>query len=188
MPYNPRQCIACSVQYVPTSSSQKVCVSCKPAYRKQQNADALKKMRLAQGKTPIGSILNCPECGEDFEYKAGPQFRCPTCQRKTEVRRIHEWLASDKNRLKKYADKARDNYHFSGNRKAALKRDNYTCQHCGTQDDLQVHHIDGNGMTNPRESRNNALDNLLTLCRGCHTKEHHRIRHSSCAPQINIPE
>jgi len=187
MPYNPRKCTMCSAEYNPTSSSQKACASCKAAYRKQQNVEALRQLRLKQGKTPVGTILNCPECGEDFPYKSGPQHRCPQCQRKAEVRKIHEWLASDKDRLKQYTDKTRDNYHFSGNRKSALERDNYTCQHCGTQDDLQVHHIDGNGMTSPRESRNNDLDNLITLCRRCHTKEHHRIRHSNCAPQMKMP-
>lgn len=184
MPYAPKDCIVCSQIYTPTSSTQKVCESCKPEYRRQQNIEGLRKMRLEQGKTPKGSILNCPECGEDFVYKAGPQHRCPQCQRKAEVRRIHEWLASDKERLKKYTKKSSDNYYFGGNRDAALERDNYTCQHCGIQDDLQVHHIDGNGTTSPKERRNHALENLITLCRGCHTREHHRLRHSNCAPQM----
>ena len=52
------------------------------------------------------------------------------------------------------------------------KRDNYTCQECGyTQEQLRyklcVHHIDYN-------KQNNNLDNLITLCRSCHTKTNFR--------------
>ena len=172
MPYNPRQCTMCGAEYQPTNSSQKVCESCKPEYRRLANIAHLRKLREARGATPVGTILMCPECGDDFEYKSGPQHRCPSCQRTAEVKRIHEWLASDKERLKQYTKKASDNYYFGGNRKAALERDQYTCQHCGSKDDLHVHHIDGNGVTTPKGARNYALENLLTLCRGCHTRVH----------------
>lgn len=179
MAYAPKQCIVCKESYTPTGSVQKVCESCKPEYRRQRNVEALRKMRQEQGILPKGSVLNCPDCGEDFVYKAGPQRLCPSCQRKKEVRKIHEWLASDKERLKKYTKKASDNYYFGGNRDAALERDNYTCQHCGSKENLQVHHIDGNGTTSPKEHRNHVLENLLTLCRGCHTRVHSLIRHST---------
>jgi 5-methylcytosine-specific restriction endonuclease McrA len=53
-------------------------------------------------------------------------------------------------------------------RRLALERDNHTCQICGLHIRLTVHHIDGNGTTKPKEERNDALDNLITLCRGCH--------------------
>lgn len=51
---------------------------------------------------------------------------------------------------------------------AAKQRDNYTCQGsdcAGTCSVLDVHHID-------RNKRNNNLDNLICLCRSCHTKLH----------------
>jgi hypothetical protein len=45
------------------------------------------------------------------------------------------------------------------------------CQHCGTEENLHCHHIEG--------FRENAklrydVDNAMVLCRSCHTKEHHR--------------
>lgn len=177
-------CCVCSKPFKPNSASQKACAECAPAFKQEQNRKNLERLRRERGAIPVGTVLNCPECNEDFAYRSGPQHRCPDCQKKAEVRKIHEWLASNKDRLNKYITKAKDNYSFGGNREAALNRDNFTCQHCGSNDDLHVHHIDGNGVTTPKESRNNALDNLITLCRGCHTKEHHRLRHSSCAPQI----
>lgn len=39
------------------------------------------------------------------------------------------------------------------------------CTDCGGGDDLLVHHED-------RDRQNNAPTNLVTLCRGCHTKRH----------------
>lgn len=41
----------------------------------------------------------------------------------------------------------------------------HACADCGTGDDLLVHHED-------RDRQNNDLSNLVTLCRGCHTKRH----------------
>lgn len=53
-------------------------------------------------------------------------------------------------------------------REKIRKRDNYECCLCGkTEDDsprrLSVHHID-------YDKKNNSEENLITLCRGCHTK------------------
>jgi hypothetical protein len=54
-------------------------------------------------------------------------------------------------------------------RQEALVRDNYTCQQCGAQRDLDVHHI------LPRGKRGtHALENLTTLCRRCHEAQHSR--------------
>ena len=54
----------------------------------------------------------------------------------------------------------------------AKERDNYTCQICGkTNTRLHVHHKDNHGVhLTPKP--NNELNNLVTLCAGCHTKLH----------------
>jgi hypothetical protein len=54
-------------------------------------------------------------------------------------------------------------------RKSCLQRDNYECQECGDKNKLEVHHWEPF-----RFSRNNLLDNLVTLCEDCH-KEKHRM-------------
>jgi len=67
---------------------------------------------------------------------------------------------------------AREERWFGGNREAALQRDGYKCCRC-TESDLSkliVHHKDGNGRGSV--SPNNALENLITLCRACHPEEH----------------
>jgi transposase-like protein len=59
----------------------------------------------------------------------------------------------------------------------ALKRDNYTCQHCGSsrlfnkfgQRILIVHHLDDSRKTG---NLNNDISNLVTLCKKCHGNIH----------------
>lgn len=50
-------------------------------------------------------------------------------------------------------------------RQIVLKRDDYTCQKCGTRQKLDIHHKE-----RFIKSKSNALDNLITLCRKCHMK------------------
>jgi hypothetical protein len=47
-------------------------------------------------------------------------------------------------------------------------RDWFTCQRCGSQDSLDVHHI----VVGPAKS----TDDLITLCRSCHLEETRRQR------------
>lgn len=53
---------------------------------------------------------------------------------------------------------------------AALKRDNYTCQDCGSKEHLIVHH------KLPREDGGaDHESNLKTLCQPCHYQAHVEI-------------
>ena len=54
---------------------------------------------------------------------------------------------------------------FRRARKAALLRDGYECQSCGTRENLTVHH-----KVKARTAPDLAfdVDNLITLCRSCH--------------------
>jgi hypothetical protein len=56
-------------------------------------------------------------------------------------------------------------------RKQIYKRDNWTCQICGLKNPrpLQCHHI-----IPYRVSQDDSIENLITLCCSCHTKEEHK--------------
>jgi len=51
-------------------------------------------------------------------------------------------------------------------RKKILKRDNFTCQDCGSKNHLQVHHLTYKNIGNER------LNELITVCAHCHKKRH----------------
>ncbi len=52
-------------------------------------------------------------------------------------------------------------------RKQVLRRDNLTCQQCGSKERLEVHHI----VTYRNRKTFNKLTNLVTLCHDCHRKQ-----------------
>lgn len=54
-------------------------------------------------------------------------------------------------------------------RKLVFKRDDYTCQKCGSTEHLHCHHIDP-VVFNPVESAD--IDNCITLCANCHGEAH----------------
>lgn len=56
-------------------------------------------------------------------------------------------------------------------RKAVYERDNYACQHCGTNKDLHAHHIK---TFSQYPDLRYDIDNGLTVCRLCHGNIHGR--------------
>jgi 5-methylcytosine-specific restriction endonuclease McrA len=55
---------------------------------------------------------------------------------------------------------------WASKREQRLKIDNYICSDCGNVEKLQVHH-----KTYIR-LKHELMDDLITLCDGCHTKRH----------------
>lgn len=55
--------------------------------------------------------------------------------------------------------------HWDVIRKLVLTRDGYACVECGEGQNLHVHHI------TYRNEGSEALGDLQTLCRGCHSKQ-----------------
>ena len=52
------------------------------------------------------------------------------------------------------------------------ERDNFTCQTCGTKDNLDIHHLDELGPHIAGHDTDNSLTNLITLCHRCHLRRH----------------
>jgi len=173
-----RICEECSAVYKPTGAVQKVCASCGPVVRARNNTNQLAERRRKAGARVVGASYACSDCGEDYVYHSGPETNCPTCTAKKRTEILRRAVAkTPKEKRDAYHRKAFDNFHFSGNRQKALERDDFKCQRCGTSDDLAVHHRDGSGTGRggDRRARNDALDNLQTFCRTCHTIVHHEI-------------
>lgn len=115
--------------------------------------------------------LECPVCEEEFEL---PEYRVDerTCCSK------ECW-----NRLKSERRRGEDNPAWQGGhpryygtdwpevRKKVIERDE-ECQRCGSEEDLQVHHIIPLRIFNHPDDAN-FMENLITLCHTCHMLEEH---------------
>ena len=56
---------------------------------------------------------------------------------------------------------------YERRRHEVLERDDYTCVHCGSEYFVEVHHKQKRSIL-----RDDRMDNLVTLCISCHSKEH----------------
>lgn len=64
---------------------------------------------------------------------------------------------------------------FTKWKKLVKERDNYTCQCCGSKENLEVHHI--NNWRNFKEQRVD-INNGITLCQECHKAKNNKSIHS----------
>jgi 5-methylcytosine-specific restriction endonuclease McrA len=53
-----------------------------------------------------------------------------------------------------------------------FNRDNFKCCNCGSDKKIGIHHKDNSGDQKHCSKSNNSLENLITLCQSCHSKEH----------------
>ena len=88
-------------------------------------------------------------------------YLCITCGKDFIPVRLAQKFCSKKCRDKSSGEDRR----FSGIRDYIIRRDKFQCKTCGKKEGLVVHHKDW-------IRTNNVPDNLVTLCRSCHKKEH----------------
>lgn len=137
-------------------------------------------------------MKSCVICESRFEQsKYHPNQKCCNYKcnskwyRQNHPEKVKEHKRKDRNRnwerIKKYHAQYKDQLRFSGNRLRALNRDEFTCQECGyvapyeskdRSEDVVVHHIDFSGNS---KKPNHRINNLQTLCRGCHIKLHTHV-------------
>ena len=106
---------------------------------------------------------NCKYCGkqlkrkrfngrlEDFTVFSNRKYCNRECMRK-------DWVKIGDNHNHSYS-----NAHTTARKINELILHKEVCELCGSDTNLDIHHIDGNW-------QNNNLDNLMCLCRSCHTK------------------
>jgi hypothetical protein len=115
----------------------------------------------------------CGKCGISFEPRSNRQVWCDECASVEKPRIKKEGLREYHKRTYK-----RKGYsHLVGENANAFKSgigiyykllNHITeCERCGSKENLLVHHKD-------RNRKNNDLDNLEKLCKGCHQEEHMR--------------
>ena len=88
---------------------------------------------------------------EDFTVFSNRKYCNRECMRK-------DWVKIGDNHNQTYS-----NAHTTARKINELILHKEMCELCGSDTNLDIHHIDGNW-------QNNNLDNLMCLCRSCHTK------------------
>ena len=105
--------------------------------------------------------------------KSDPIKHCQYCQKTLLRKRINGRLEDravflrreNCNRTCMARGMVRANAKASALRKRATKHRGTVCEHCGTMNQLAIHHQD-------KDITNNSPSNLMTLCSSCHTKHH----------------
>jgi len=172
--------------YYPDKRTTTTCPTCGKVFEYLKTWPRKYCSRLCAAKATVDNIdkwqpslytATCEQCGKDFETTP-KRTRGRFCSR-----RCHgDWL-------KEHAPTGEDHPSWKGGtipyygkdwrqqRRAARRRDNYTCQRCGITEDqlrrrLDVHHIRRFGdFSDYREA--NKVSNLISLCPVCHkTVEH----------------
>lgn len=169
----------------------KVCGSkfrCKPSHNRRTCSKECQYKSMRSRKTIL-----CEQCDKEFEILTHEEREfcskecaaksrekketknCTNCdkevtRKKSHIERVENVYCSEEC----YKDSLPDaEWKNSFNRKEfrnkVLKRDNYACQDCGKEKDLQAHHIKRR-YKEKNESGNE--ENGVTLCRECHAQRH----------------
>lgn len=111
--------------------------------------------------------LVCRQCRQTFERKAyqesWSQERGPFCSMACYGKWQRGREGNRQTRTGRFA------MEWEENRLAALERDRRQCVRCGKSSYVHVHH---KRHWNPDDPTTHALDNLETLCAGCHRRAH----------------
>lgn len=151
-------------------------------YRKQQS------LCTRCGRIPRRHKNMCQKCSDNMAQRKGLTLvvdsdkACPNCNKifkvKYEIRKVQKFCSTSCR--SSYHNKGKNNpmyVHGEAKRKYPiefykirdyiLNRDGYSCKKCGIADQelYDVHHIDFNKF-------NNNENNLITLCKQCHSKCH----------------
>lgn len=82
---------------------------------------------------------------------------------------MNSYYKKNRKKMNKVTLARHDQTKFGGNKTSVLKRDKNKCFICLKKSPLIIHHIDGSGKST---TPNNMMNNLVTLCRGCHASVH----------------
>lgn len=153
------------------NGENKICTICGKEYYVRANRVKNSKFCSKQcwekrGDKKIKSICIC--CGkETFDYKKR-KYCSRECSHKDMVKEKHP-LWKDGKSLER--DRARESTNLKKWRMEVFKRDNFTCQKCGSKKDLQAHHLkEWSKFGDLRFD----IHNGLTVCIGCHGEIHNR--------------
>ena len=163
------KCVICNSQFETDNPRASYCQQChwpdcpicgKQFYRKHSKMKTCSKScgsKLA-GKKRVRTQLLCHHCNNSF-YPSNGHLGMKYCSQDCRY----------KSKRKKDSDKNRNSWRYRSWRKMVIKRDDYTCQKCGSTKHLQAHHIQE---WKYYPELRYEVDNGQTLCKFCHSDHH----------------
>lgn len=157
-----------------TEEKERKCIDCGNTLKSKKAIRCLRCNRIFQNKSVK---IICETCGKEFvkplcrtkdnRCKKSGRFCSQKCygiwmSKNMEGDKNPAWLGGISKDFSKWGSRGQ----YRRLRYLVFKRDNYTCQICEKQKDLNIHHV-----IPYKISKNNDLENLITICRSCHSKE-----------------
>ena len=125
------------------------------------NEKILVKVEDLQHGSAVMVKVKCDECGKEYMTHYSAFYKC---NHNGQSFCLQCAKAKERNNQKTHKDKRRT-YEYRIFLCNVLKRDNYTCQCCGSNDNLEVHHLDAYNWCIEKRT---DIDNGVTLCNYCH--------------------
>ena len=171
----------------PKNGTDKTCAHCAkifytPACYPDAQFCSMECYHLSRWSGSRKQIRQCTICKTEFEVtEAVDKLTCSDVCKKSQKRLTN---AGDKSTFWRGGKATPYGFEWKTIREAAKDRDGHKCVLCDSVDRIQVHH------KNPyRYSKSHALDNLITLCRSCHSKEELLVnKHSAGGLKARWPE
>jgi len=191
-------CRTCGKLFKPTDSQQQYCSrGCRPQVQKNQVQRSCivcgkvfytvpARIKEHRGKycskecfSHRRTVTNCKHCGNEIEVYLSDLKTNNFCNKNCK----NEWMSYTYNGENSPSWRG-GCYEYRGDnwksqKRAALKRDGYKCVQCGASRDkskLMIHHkIPFRFFTNYKKA--NSLNNLITLCNSCHSKQESHLWH-----------
>ena len=124
----------------------------------------------------------CAICGKEFKvpYSVDISKNARTCSWacRVEYERKHP-RKNKENPIRQY---------LIAQKNIAMERDNYTCQKCGSKENLEVHHIKKRRTFGGDFSAADNANNLITYCNTCHLSEEPRKLISESEYRANLSD
>ncbi len=148
-----------------TSSVKKFCAECgkefyiRPSKENRTKYCSRECHNKAMSEKKIK--IDCLNCGKTFNVKPSLEDRRKFCS--NQCRDNHMYGVSN-DKYSTYEAKRNNAFgNWESNKERALERDSYKCAICGSEEQIQVHHI------RPlRFYGTNYIGNLITVCPECH--------------------
>jgi 5-methylcytosine-specific restriction endonuclease McrA len=106
-------------------------------------------------------------------------IRIPSGRAEAGIRRSCHAAGSMNQNLIRHMSVRLDDREYQELREQVLRRDGWRCQFCGSITNLEVHHQQFRS-----HSGSDQEENLITLCSGCHSSLHRRLRFSQKARRV----